>query len=87
MSTRRSKKFMILLIGMFVSVALNAAWASSPPKIINLKIANYFPVLAKQSTLLAEFAKELEERSGSRVKTAYYPSIELLNLGDEINAF
>ncbi len=45
---------------------------------VNLKIANYFPPPAMQTKLLGEFAKELEERSGGRIKTQYFPGGSLL---------
>jgi len=45
---------------------------------VNLKIANYFPPPAAQTKLLGEFGKELEERSGGRIKVQYFPGGSLL---------
>jgi TRAP-type C4-dicarboxylate transport system substrate-binding protein len=48
-------------------------------KVIRLKVANYFPPPASQSTVLEEFCRELETRTGGRVKVDYYPGGSLLS--------
>lgn len=48
------------------------------PKKIELKIANFFPPPAKQSKILDEFCKTLEERSDGRIKVRYYTGGSLL---------
>jgi TRAP-type C4-dicarboxylate transport system substrate-binding protein len=45
---------------------------------VNLKMANYFPPPAMQTKLLGEFGKELEARTGGRVKVQYFPGGSLL---------
>lgn len=48
------------------------------PGVIELKVANYFPPPAKQSSVLEEFCLELEKRTGGRVKVDYYAGGSLL---------
>ncbi len=45
---------------------------------ISLKVANYFPPPARQSTVLEEFCRELEKRTGGQVKVDYYAGGSLL---------
>jgi len=47
-------------------------------KEINLKIANFFPPPSKQSKITEEFGKELEARSGGRIKVQYFAGGSLL---------
>jgi len=47
-------------------------------KVINLKIANFFPPPAKQSKIAQEFGEELERRSGGRIKVQYFAGGSLL---------
>lgn len=46
--------------------------------VINLKIANFFPPPSQQSKLTEAFGKELEERSGGRIKVQYFAGGSLL---------
>ena len=48
-------------------------------QVINLKFANFFPPPAKQSLICEEFIKDLEMRTGGRIKVKYYPGGSLLN--------
>lgn len=41
-------------------------------KVVTLKVSNWFPVGHKQDVLLQEWGKELEKRSGGKVKVSYY---------------
>jgi len=50
----------------------------APGEVIQLKIANYFSPAAMHSLILEEFGKELEERTGGRVKVDYYAGGSLL---------
>ena len=47
-------------------------------KVIEMKIANFFPPPAKQSKLLDQFGKDLAERSGGRIKVQYFAGGSLL---------
>ncbi|MHB8767124.1 MAG: TRAP transporter substrate-binding protein [Deferrisomatales bacterium] len=46
--------------------------------VISLKIANFFPPPSKQSKITEEFGKELESRSGGRIKVQYFAGGSLL---------
>ena len=46
--------------------------------VIRLKVANYFPPPANQSKMMDDFCKELEERTGGRVKVDFYAGGSLL---------
>jgi len=46
---------------------------------IRLKVANYFPPPSFQSTVLEEFCRELEKRTGGQVKVDYYTGGSLLS--------
>lgn len=77
------KKFFI--ISLSLAVMINLVFLapgfnlSASAKTINLKVANFFPPPAKQSKLLEAFCKELEVRSGGRIKVQYFPGRSLLN--------
>ncbi len=59
--------------------AEEAAGPAAPTgETIELKIANFFPAPAGQSVLLEEFSRELEERTGGRVKVDYFAGGSLL---------
>jgi TRAP-type C4-dicarboxylate transport system substrate-binding protein len=47
-------------------------------KVFKMKIANYFPPPAKQSKILEQYSKELEWRSGGRIKVQYFAGGSLL---------
>ena len=55
-----------------------SAPAPAPAGVINLKIANYFPAPAGQSVILEEFSRELEKRTGGRIKGDYFAGGSLL---------
>jgi len=61
---------------MLTLIPFHAAFAQ---KVIKLKTANFFPGPSKQSKILDEFGKELEARSGGRIKVQYFPGRSLLN--------
>ena len=46
--------------------------------VYNIKVSNFFPPQSKQSKITEEFAKELEWRSGGRIKTQYFAGGSLL---------
>ena len=57
------------------TAGLQTAWAAD---VITLKIANFFPPPSKQSKLTEAFGKELESRSGGRIKVSYFAGGSLL---------
>jgi len=65
----------ILCLGlMFTVLSVGGVYAAP----IELKIANFFPPPSKQSKILDEFGKELERRSGGRIKVQYFAGGSLL---------
>ena len=75
----------IFIISLSLAVIINMALLipsfslSASAETINIKIANFFPPPSKQSKLLEGFGKELEARSGGRIKVQYFPGRSLLN--------
>jgi len=78
---RQKKRLMVVLIAvLFVGIMVTLL----PPgkthaKEIRLKVANYFPAPASQSTVIEEFCRELEKRTGGQVKVDYYAGQSLLS--------
>ena len=76
----RSKKLFIL--GLVVCVSFTFSLISygglAQAAEVNLKIANFFPPPSKQSKITEEFGKELEARSGGRIKVQYFAGGSLL---------
>lgn len=67
----------ILCLGlMFAFLPFDTVQAKD--EVIKLKIANFFPPPAKQSKILDQFGKELEWRSGGRIKVQYFAGRSLL---------
>ncbi|MCS7280371.1 MAG: TRAP transporter substrate-binding protein [Desulfobacterota bacterium] len=65
-----------LLVGlMFLFLADSVLCAPA----IELKWANYFPVVARQSKICEEFIKDIEARTGGKVKFSYFPAGTLLS--------
>src|SRR4030042_6730257 len=76
----QKKQLMVVLavvfcVGLIVSVIPSGKTHAAE---IRLKVANYFPAPASQSTVLEEFCRELEIRTGGQVKVDYYPAQSLL---------
>ena len=65
----------VLCVGFMVTVLPSG---KAHAKVINLKVANYFPPPANQSKVLEEFCRELEKRTHGAVKVDYYPGGSLL---------
>jgi len=61
----------------FILPSLNLP-AHSADKVISLKVANFFPPPAFQSKVLEEFCRDLEKRTGGKVKVDYYAGGSLL---------
>jgi TRAP-type C4-dicarboxylate transport system substrate-binding protein len=66
----------VCLMFMFSASPMDNAYAQG--KVINLKIANYFPPPSKQSKITEEFGAELESRSGGRIKVQFFGGGSLL---------
>jgi TRAP-type C4-dicarboxylate transport system substrate-binding protein len=66
----------ISLMFMFATSPVDKAYAAE--KVINLKVANYFPPPSKQSKITEEFAAELQSRSGGRLKVQFFGGGSLL---------
>jgi len=79
---REKKLFMVVLVtvlfvGLMVSL-LPSGKAHAAAAVIRLKVANYFPPPSFQSTVLEEFCREFEKRTGGQVKVDYYTGGSLL---------
>ncbi len=61
----------------FILPGLNLS-AHSADKVISLKVANFFPPPSFQSKVLEEFCRDLEKRTGGKVKVDYYAGGSLL---------
>lgn len=68
---RRLRIHLLLLLVLSVIWApCRLSWAADP--VATLKVSNWFPVGHKQDALLQQWGKDLEERSGGKVKVNYY---------------
>jgi TRAP-type C4-dicarboxylate transport system substrate-binding protein len=67
----------VSLMFMFTTSPVDKAYAAE--KVINLKVANFFPGPSKQSKITEEFAAELESRSGGRLKVQFFGGGSLLS--------
>ncbi len=66
-------RFMCLLLFLLYSVVCvftTAVFAQE--KVITLKVSNWFPITHQQNILLEQWGKDLEKRSGGKVKVNYY---------------
>lgn len=76
------KKGLAIVIGImclvFILSTLPIDKARAAEKVINLKIANFFPGPSKQSKITQEFSEELERRSGGRIKAQFFTGGSLL---------
>lgn len=63
---------LLALLVLVLACTCSPTISSAQDKIITLKVSNWFPVGHKQDTLLQEWGKELEKRSGGKVKVNYY---------------
>lgn len=67
-------------------VGMGSTVALAEEKVITLKISNWFPVGHKQDALLQEWGKELEKRSGGRVKANYFAAGTLVPAAQSYDA-
>jgi TRAP-type C4-dicarboxylate transport system substrate-binding protein len=70
----RTKTFMIFLTILLAIAFITPASA----KVTRLKVANFFPAKAFQSTVLEQFCRDLEKRTGGEVKVDYFAGGSLL---------
>jgi TRAP-type C4-dicarboxylate transport system substrate-binding protein len=75
------QKTLLIVVGIFCLGLMVSALPSGKAyaQVVRLKVANYFPAPASQSTVLEEFCRELEKRTGGQVKVDYYPGQSLLS--------
>src|SRR4030042_5756100 len=66
----------VFFLFMFSALPIDKALAAE--KVINMKIANFFPPPSKQSKITQEFGEELERRSGGRIKAQFLGGGSLL---------
>ncbi len=70
--------FTLLAFPLFTACPAPEEEEAPPTGTIELKVANYFPPPARQSTVLEEFCLELEKRTNGRAKVDYYAGGTLL---------
>jgi len=77
---RQKRLSMVVLVGVMCVGLMVSLFPSgrAHAKEIRLKVANYFPAPASQSTVLEEFCRELEKRTSGQVKVDYYAGQSLL---------
>ncbi|MEW6672226.1 MAG: TRAP transporter substrate-binding protein [Thermodesulfobacteriota bacterium] len=77
---RQKKQLMVVLMVILIVGLLVSPLPSEKAQAqeIRLKVANYFPAPSSQSTVLEEFCRQLEKRTGGRVKVDYYAGGSLL---------
>jgi TRAP-type C4-dicarboxylate transport system substrate-binding protein len=68
----------ILCLGLMVAF-LPFEGPYAQPKVITLKMANFFPPVGKQTLINPEFIEEIEKRTAGRVKITFYPGGTLLS--------
>lgn len=75
---RQKNLFIVIGILCFGIVFTALSPGGAHAQVINLKFSNYFPPPSNQSKICVEFIKELESRTGGRVKVKYFPGGSLL---------
>jgi TRAP-type transport system periplasmic protein len=69
---KRMAMIHFFLFLLFAFTCLVTPGGQAEDKVISLKVSNWFPVGHKQDVLLQEWGKELEKRTGGKVKVHYY---------------
>ncbi len=76
------QKRLFIVLGIICLCLINAFLpfdkAQAKDKVINFKFANFFPPQSKHSIIGEEFIKDLEARSGGRIKVKYFIGGSLL---------
>jgi TRAP-type C4-dicarboxylate transport system substrate-binding protein len=78
MRRERHRIFGAMLCTVVMLVFCSFGVAHGAEKVIEFKFAHIFPIPAKQSQICEQFVKELEERTGGRIKTRYFGGGSLL---------
>jgi TRAP-type C4-dicarboxylate transport system substrate-binding protein len=71
---------------MFVCALVVPFHGNAQEKVITLKVANWFPIAHKQTSLLESWGKALEKRTNGRIKVNYYPGGTLVPAGKSYEA-
>ncbi|MFZ0447621.1 MAG: TRAP transporter substrate-binding protein [Desulfatiglandaceae bacterium] len=76
------QKKLLIILGIlcfgFMFTLTSAGGIYAADKVIKLKVSNFFPPPAFQSRVLEEFCRDLEKRTGGRVKVDYFAGGSLL---------
>ena len=77
---RRKKLLILVMVGIFFLGLMGTVLPSEKAyaKVIKLKVANFFPPPTFQSKVLEEFCRDLEKRTGGKVKVDYFAGGSLL---------
>lgn len=67
-----------LVVVMLTSLVAGCA-KPAPAPVIELKFANFFPPVARMSTLGEDFIKDIDQNTNGRVKITYFPGGSLLS--------
>lgn len=70
---KRSNFVQVLALIIFTCALIVPFHGNTQEKVITLKVANWFPIAHKQTSLLESWGKELEKRTNGRIKVNYYP--------------
>ena len=69
---KRSLGIHLFVLVLFAVTFMVASMSLAQEKAVTLKVTNWFPVGHKQDVLLQEWGKDLEKRTGGKVKVNYY---------------
>ena len=69
---KRSVCIYLFALLVFSVMCMGTTVSFAQDKVITLKVTNWFPVGHKQDVLLQEWGKDLEKRTGGKVKVNYY---------------
>ena len=67
------KSLLVVVFFAATCLAFFPAMASAAEKVITLNYSNFFPAPHKNSVLASQYCKEIEKRSGGKVKITYFP--------------
>jgi TRAP-type C4-dicarboxylate transport system substrate-binding protein len=73
-------------VAAFLASFLVPSYSSAQEKVVTLKVANWFPITHKQSLLLDAWGKEVEKKTGGKVKVNYYAAGTLVPAAQSYDA-